>query len=774
MNKFLRLTVFRAAFSSIVNRATTYLKPTSFKVSLITSFVIVFLYFWQVIAQQEEPLFLAMLNQRITDQISKHLPVNQTHNNEIVNILIDNYSAHHARSSIFQQLLFELNEYYGARVIGVNLLLSTSQCLQQIHTFPAIEHSANTQPLTDDQKKLIKQLQDPGYTSLQTKKDLRQWDNVILGYPFYFNQDNLEYLNSMHFTNIARRLQNNNYKTLFNQQILQNNNQILQATSAEVHLGYFPKNYTLSGATNLLPDASDGLVRRGALVFKYQLDFYPSLAVQVLRRYLQTPSEPLPDLQIFFNHLGISEIAIGAQKFATNLDGSINISFKGPPKSFPYYSAFDVLQRSVPIKELKNKIILIDTTSNYFPKIQNASAGPDFPQVEIQANLIENLLNQRYITKNLLVDCVGLMTLIFVAGLLAWIQRLRSFCFFMISITILFFYLYFDFWLAQTYHVSINFVYSAMLVLLNVAFVHIFKYSIEEKRYLKGIFERFEDPEVIKQMIDNPKNLQLGGTRKNLTIFFTDIENFTAISEKLEPEVLLEQIDEYIYSMSTIITQKHGTLNKFEGDSIMGYFGAPLPNPSQTRDACSCVLNMQKRLKQMRYLWQQQQRPLFYMRAGINYGEVIIGNMGSKYRMEHTVLGSSVNITARLESANKIFGTEVIISSSTYSQIQHEFTCRPLGWLTLLGRQKPIEIYELLGEKDEFTDRQYIALDFYETALKSYQQKDWIQAKQAFEESAQIWGCDHLLSFFLNRIKWFEENPESAEQWDGIEKMLQK
>jgi adenylate cyclase len=200
-------------------------------------------------------------------------------------------------------------------------------------------------------------------------------------------------------------------------------------------------------------------------------------------------------------------------------------------------------------------------------------------------------------------------------------------------------------------------------------------------------------------LLSDPSKLSLGGTKKELTILFSDIRNFTTISESLPPEEVVQLLNEYLAEMTSIVFKYHGTVDKFIGDAVMAFWGAPLPQEDHALLACRCAIEMIETVEALKVRWHAMGRVTFDIGVGLNTGEVIVGNIGSQQRMDYTVIGDNVNLASRLEGVNKQFHTHIIIGEQTYAKVQHVVEVRSLGGVKVKGKEIEVGIFELLGLK---------------------------------------------------------------------------
>ena len=291
-------------------------------------------------------------------------------------------------------------------------------------------------------------------------------------------------------------------------------------------------------------------------------------------------------------------------------------------------------------------------------------------------------------------------------------------------------------------------------------------------------FSKFVPFTLVKQLIASGKGAELGGEKRHLTMMFTDIAGFTTISESMTTESLLQHISEYLDNLTTIILEQQGTVDKYIGDSIMSFWGAPNPDDSQEYHSCKAALLCLARLKTLNAKWASEGRPELPTRFGISSGDVSVGNMGSSDRMNYTVLGDSVNLASRLEAINKYYGTDVIVGESTYEVVQNQFCFRPIDVVAVKGKTRGVKIYQLLaglpGDGEIAPDDKTLKIkDLTERAFKAYMKKDFSGAKKLYAELAKVDAKNPLGEIFVARCKDYMKNKPPA-NWDGVTHMKAK
>jgi adenylate cyclase len=290
----------------------------------------------------------------------------------------------------------------------------------------------------------------------------------------------------------------------------------------------------------------------------------------------------------------------------------------------------------------------------------------------------------------------------------------------------------------------------------------------KERMLIKSMFSTYVNPSLVDELVAHPEKLVLGGQREELTVLFSDIVGFTAISENLSPEDMVAILNEYLNAMSIIIFRNDGTLDKYEGDAVMAFWGAPIPQHDHALRACLSALAMQEALTGLNANWKERNRPTFHIRIGINTGEMVVGNMGAVGKFAYTVIGDSVNLASRLEGANREYHTGIMASERTYSLVRDDIVGRELDRIGVLGRTEPVTTYELIcvnGPSVSAGLREFLAL--YEEGKRLYYSRDWEGARTAFQASLQLRPDDYPSLLHLQRSEAYVQTPP-PDNWNGV------
>ncbi len=295
-----------------------------------------------------------------------------------------------------------------------------------------------------------------------------------------------------------------------------------------------------------------------------------------------------------------------------------------------------------------------------------------------------------------------------------------------------------------------------------------------DRRFVQEALGRYTSPALVKELLAHPEYLSLEwGETREISVYFSDIAGFTSFSEKLRPERLVKLLNEYLSEMTDIVLAHGGVVDKYIGDAIMAFWGAPLPEPEHARKAVLSALAMRRRCEQLRAKWKAEFGAEVIARAGINTGQAVAGNMGSRHKFNYTVMGDMVNLASRLEGANKPYGTTLMISETTYEKVREVVEARELDLLAVKGKQKPVTVYEVLCEKGALEPQAVQVMAEYRRGLSLYRGQQFAQASAAFEKALALSPEDGPSRTYLERCRHFLADPPGA-GWDGVWHMKEK
>lgn len=453
------------------------------------------------------------------------------------------------------------------------------------------------------------------------------------------------------------------------------------------------------GFFNVFPDP-DGVIRKIPLLLFYKGYAYPSLSLQ-----LTSSAKGFSPIPLFGKEGRLEGFVIGEEKVPLNPTGQMVINYRGGSKTFPHFSIADILEKQVPPENLANKILLVGATAIGIYDMRVTPLDANMAGVEIQANVIDNILRGDFLIQNETTWLVSwLLFFGYSLGLGLLLPRWRA-----LNSTLVFLLLT----LALVLSGYLLFQEKCLLLqnfttlgggFLIFGSITVYRYFTEEKerRKIRRTFQHYLSPAVIDQLLKNPEQLKLGGERKELTVLFSDIRNFTTKAEQMPPERIVALLNDFFNVMVEVVFKHGGTIDKYMGDALMAIFGAPLPQGDHAIRASFSALEMMETLKKYKQEWcAKYNLEDLNIGIGINTGMMAVGNMGSEKLFNYTVVGDAVNLGSRLEALTKEFGCPMIISEGHYQKVKEFVEARPLGETSIRGKKEKIKIYELTGRKRE-------------------------------------------------------------------------
>lgn len=444
------------------------------------------------------------------------------------------------------------------------------------------------------------------------------------------------------------------------------------------------------------------------------------------------------------------------------------INFIGPPNSFNSISAYELLNSEN--LSFKNKFVLIGATA---PNLHDTyfvptSEGIAMPGVEIHANTLQNLILNNFISRQSSISIFFLALISVIIGMF-FISRLKVYYILPLLILAIGIYFYFSLVLFSKYNYVLDLFFFPLALLVSTGAGIGLNYWEEKKqnKFITEAFGKYISKDLLNEIISKRHELKLGGIKREITIFFSDIRGFTGISESLSPEELVQFINEYLSTMTKIILKHKGTVDKFIGDAIMALWNAPIEEKDHPRLACESAIEQAHALRELKKKFAEKNLPEINIGCGINTGEAIIGNMGSHDRFDYTALGDNVNLASRLENLTKEYGVEIIVSESTYEKVKDNFTFRKLDRVKVKGKKIPINIYELCIEPDKKF------LSQFEKAFSLYLKSKFQESLKEFEKAKSIKKDDKTCGIFIGRCIEYAKNPPSSD-WDGSFEMTHK
>jgi len=735
-------------------------KLTSFRIGIFLTILVMVIYFF-------DPLFLRLIELKTLDM--KFISRGQLKpGNEVIIATIDEKSLDELGRwpwprSILVKMVDILSKY-GAKAIGFDAVFPEPQD-SNLKTLKTLENRIKETNLKDKNlEDMINREKGNVDYDKQFANSIKKSNNVILGYFFHMHQEELKHKKK---EELDRHIQN----------IIDSNYQIIKYRSRKAKEVPFHKAYAAESSIKILSDAAkssghfnfipddDGSMRRIPLVIKYQDRLFPHISLIILKEYLGSPN-----IALTIADYGMEEIKLGDLIIPTNELGDMLVNFYGPARTFPQYSITDIIHERIDPENFKDKIVLVGSTAVGIQDIRVTPFDKAFPGVEMHANVIDNILHKKFILRP---DWIGMFE-IFIVLLLGIIlslllPRFKAIHGLAFVIFLIVSYFFVDRYIFTNKGLWLNLVYPIFTIMIVYSGITIFRYMTEEreKKFIRAAFGQYLSPKVIEQLTENPELLKLGGEERILTALFSDVAGFSTISENLKPEELVELLNDYLTEMTEIILRYEGTLDKYEGDAIIAFFGAPISMDDHAKRACLVAIEMQKRLNMLRDKWKKEGRPQIFCRIGLNTGPMVVGNMGSKNRMDYTIMGDAVNLGSRLEGVNKDYNTSIIISEDIFKSVKDNIEARELDIIRVKGRVEPVKIYELIDKKGEIDSKKTEILKIFQDGLSKYRERNWEDALNDFKKALELDKNDGPSKVYVQRCEKFIKNPP-PDNWDGV------
>lgn len=704
------------------------------------------------------PLVSFLINQldnRIYDQMVQLNLRPHLQNPQVVIIDIDNKSVEKEGRwpwprNKMAELINKLKQY-GVVTIGTDIVMAESEVNY------AIGLKTELQPLktklTPEQQQLPVLLEEiaPQVDNDQIFAHSLLGHNVVLGYLFHNDQIIQKGV-------LPPPLTNPEGKTIF-----RGNLDFYQFSGYNGCLELFLKASTQAGAVTNLPD-SDGAVRHGLMIASYDNKLYATLALAIAMNYLMVDHAVL---QIYDNQL--LGLQIGSVFVPTTPQAQILIPFWGLPGTLNYLSATDVMQGTVDPQLLQGSIAIIGSTMILLADLHQSPIAQSFPGVEMVGNMVQGIVNQQLVTLynwhtahgRLYIILIGLyLTFLFsfigVTGMLL----LAIICVLIVLTFSIYLFVY------QSLYVPLAFVLVLIILQTLLNYGYLFMIERRQKRKINQLFGQYVPEEYVKELIEFPDQSSMEGLEREMTVLFSDIRDFTTISESLSASDVKRLLNAFFTPVTEIIFSFRGTIDKYVGDMIVAFWGAPISDEDHSYHAIMTSLEMIKRLPDINAKLIEQNLPAVNMGIGLATGLMNVGDMGSEFRRAYTVIGDTVNLASRLQDLTKFYHVNILVSDVTQSE-QDQFVWRAVDKITVKGRKKGLIIYQPLGMFNDTSDEVFAELDEYHSALNDYYARKWSSAEKKFAMLGTKSPNVYLYQMYLTRIKEFQQTPP-AEDWDGV------
>jgi adenylate cyclase len=518
----------------------------------------------------------------------------------------------------------------------------------------------------------------------------------------------------------------------------------------------------------------DGRIRRVPMLAEYDGAYYESLSLAIVRTLLgQTKLLPGYAEDKAGGYAGMEWLELDADggriKIPVDNEVATFVPYRGLQGSFRYISITDVLHDRVDSAQLKDKIILVGTSAPGLFDLRSTPVGETYPGVEIHASMISGILDHDLKERPaymLGAEVVWLLfigiSLSFLLPLLTPTKAILASIFTLISTAGLSLIVW------QNANVLMPVANSLLMIALLFALNMSYGYFVESrtKHQITRLFGQYVPGKVVEEMAKNPESVSMDGESRDMTILFSDVRGFTSISESLDPKQLSLLMNEFLTPLSRIIYKYRGTIDKYMGDCIMAFWGAPLQDKDHARNAILAGMEMQSNLKALQPHFKKHEWPEILVGVGINSGRVIVGNMGSEVRVAYTVMGDEVNLASRLEGLTKQYGVGVIVGENTRKQVR-DFLYRELDHVRVVGKDKPVAIFEPVSLASEASKALHDEIRLFHEVRRLYRKQEWDQAELQLMNLQRISPDTALYGIYTKRVINFRKNPPSAD-WDGV------
>jgi adenylate cyclase len=517
---------------------------------------------------------------------------------------------------------------------------------------------------------------------------------------------------------------------------------------------------------------ADGIFRRVPLFQLYGDKLYPSLALAMVHMALGAPQmqlvQPTSGGYAALEGVNLKLDADHELHIPTDAQSNVLVPWRGRHgDAFRYVSMVDILEKKVSPDVLRDKIVLVGTSAPGLLDLRSTPLEKTYPGAEVHANIISGILDDMVRYQPAWVLGLELLLLIAV-GLVTLLLTTRVAPSWQVAVSVLLAVL-----LVAGNLVAWNsgFVVplASSLLLLAVLFTYNMAYGYfveaQGKRSITRLFGQYVPPDLVDEMAKNPGAISLEGEARELTVLFSDVRDFTSISEGLSATELSALMNAYLTSMTRLIHKHRGTIDKYMGDAIMAFWGAPLPDADHARLALLTAMDMKAELAQLQIDFSARGWPALHIGIGLNTGSMNVGNMGSEFRMAYTVMGDAVNLGSRLEGLSKNYGVTIVVSESTRAAVP-DFAYRCLDRVRVKGKLEPVRIYEPVGPLAELANADRQSLAQWDEALAAYGRQDWATAERLLEALLER-DERPLYRLYLERIAQFRLAPPPAD-WDGV------
>ena len=667
--------------------------------------------------------------------------------------------------NILANMLDSLFDHYEISVIGFDVLFAErdeSSGLKTLEKLATNELKNNTEYL-----KTLKQIK-PSLEYDQLFANALKDRNVVMGYFFTHDHDQGDKFSNGQLPDPA---------ILLDDKI--NNIPFPSATGAGTNIDIFQENANHGGFIDLPIVDDDGIIRSVSMLQRYGDVLYESLSLAMVRSlmdfpYLELVVEGNEEFQgekkgktVNIN-LGLESLQFEGFSVPVDERGAALVPYHGTSGSFPYVSAVDILNRKVPKNVMEGTIVLVGTTAAGLLDLRSTPVQNLYPGVEIHANVIAGILDGTIKKNPAYISGASILSLFLIWVMMSIVSINFKLPAYILTIVILICSIFYGVYYAwQEAHIVLPI--ASQLALISFLVVHqiTFSYFVENrsKRKLAKVFGQYIPKELVNELGNKEEEYAIGGELREMTVMFSDIRGFTAISENMEPRELTQMMNAYFTSMTEAIQSHRGTIDKYIGDAIMAFWGAPIHDEKHALNALEATIEMVNRLEDLAIEFEKHGWPKISIGVGINSGPMYVGNIGSEFRMSYTVLGDAVNLGSRVEALTKKYGVSIIVTESVHDACPG-YIYRELDRVKVVGKNKPVTIYQPIEKIENVNTETLNKLKTYQHALTEYRLQNWDNAISTF---SHLYKEDQLtiIDEYISRCNYYRVNPP-GHNWDGV------
>ena len=722
---------------------------------------------------------LSAIDRAAYDYLVRSSPPNPTPVDQVVILDIDEKSLANPKlgrwpwsRDVMTQVVTSLFEDYEVRVLGFDVVFSEPDTSSGLTTLDAL--AAGPLAGNADYMRLLEALR-PGLAYDTVFSELLMQYPVVLGY--YFNLAQVDQVKSGALPLPA----------LFGDEVSLEEGHIGQATGFGANISVLADASLAAGHFNPIVDP-DGLIRKVPLLLAYEGDLFESLSLATFRTFKALEqaeaggeSLTLPPLLLLdesgvpaedVNGAVLGAIEVGGKHIPVGSDASIFVAYQGPKKTFAYLSFDDLVEGRISVEQLKNKLVLVGTTAPGLSDFRATPLGELYPGVEVHANVLASLLSDqptavpaRPIETRLLEPLAILVCTVLLVLVLRRLSPLASTAVWLALSGIAVGGVFYS-WTAYQFVIHGAPLLGAVTSIFLWNFGYQFYADHKKKAQFANLFGQYVPPELVKKMAEDPTRYSMKGQRLPLTVMFSDVRGFTTISEQLSPTELSEFINIYLSTMSQIIRDHDGTLDKYIGDCIMAFWGAPVDNERHALSAVKTALAMGEALGEINTICKERGWPPIEIGIGLNTGSMSVGDMGSAVRKAYTVMGDAVNLGSRLEGLTRNYGVLTIVSETTASACP-EVVFRELDRVTVKGKTEPVAIFEPIGYSADILPEARAEIARWEKIRSDYRGQKFAEVVQAIDELREANMAPAVYDWLYDQAHQYQTHPPGI-SWDGV------